>query len=296
MYSRHQEIAKAISGLLSRSIEDAKNKYGGYLPDDIVEKAQLNYVSPFAVTNLWGRDGYRFVLSRKVDDNKCEIIGTALISQSQDTLFFFTNKYNNLKFSNIALEVNFDLKIDGIHNWFDKFDMPSIQEYKPQKFNQLANFAIEKIGCRGLGLGKLLIEEIIKNYSEFYLKSKHQTFTHSQNYFCGQGLFQIADPSWLKYMIKIGFGIRYGAETFYLDQPWSPLVPTKNYCKYIDNITYNAMYGLPQLYDNIDQKSIMDNILYIPNRIPKVKELANNNNAKLQYYQLLLPLDNFINR
>jgi len=57
-----------------------------------VTNAQLEYVSPWAISNLWGRNGYRFILSKKVSDTMREIIGTALISNSKDTLFFFTSK------------------------------------------------------------------------------------------------------------------------------------------------------------------------------------------------------------
>ena len=86
-------IAKAVSSVLTRSVEYAKVIYpAGYLPESIVENAQLEYVSPYAISNLWGRSGYRFVLSRNVGHNKREIIATALIADSKDTLFFFTNK------------------------------------------------------------------------------------------------------------------------------------------------------------------------------------------------------------
>src|SRR5260221_414472 len=158
---KHIEVAKAVSSLLSRSIDRAKDVYGGYLPSQIVERAQLKYVSPYAISNLWGKNSQRFVLSRKINTAMREIIGTALIANSEDTLLFFTNKYNNLKFSTIKEDVDFDLRVDGNHRWFDKFDLPELQDYKPQGCNQLANFAIENTNYRGLGLGKLLINENI---------------------------------------------------------------------------------------------------------------------------------------
>jgi GNAT superfamily N-acetyltransferase len=213
----HLEIAKGISSLLTRSIEDAKDIYkNGYLPDYIVQRAQLEYVSPYSVSNLWGKSGYRFVLSRFINNEIREIIGTALIANSKDTLFFFTNKYNNLIYSNLKNDVDFDISIDGKNKWFDKFDIPDIDQYKPSKLNQLANFSIDK-NYRGLGLGKYLIEQIIQNYSILYSKN---TISHSQPLICGHGLFQIADPSWRKFMEEIGFKLRFGAEQFFIEHEW----------------------------------------------------------------------------
>lgn len=285
--NRHIVMAKAISSLLSRSIEDAKDTCGGYLPEKIVERAQTEYVSPYAISNLWGKTGNRFVLSRNIGSGVKEIIGTALISSSKDTLFFFTNKYNNLKYSNIKQDVNFALTIDGEHKWFDKFDMPDIQVYKPPGCNQLANFAIEKIGYRGRGLGKLLIEEIVKNYAVHYPGNK---INHSQLLICGKGLFQIADPSWRKYMLDIGFRLRHGAETFYLDHEWDRLPPIIISGKTLDNKNYNRMYGIPQIYDGIDMGK-KNTEFDLTERIPKVIELANSGYAKLQYFQLIYMFD-----
>lgn len=280
---KHVEVAKAVSSLLSRSIDNAKDIYGGYLPPQVVERAQLEYVSPYAISNLWGKSGYRFVLSRKVNNAIREIIGTALVANSKDTLFFFTNKYNNVKYSTIKQNVDFDLSVDGKHRWFDKFDMPEIEAYKPNGCNQLANFAVERISCRGIGLGKLLISEIIKNYAIYYPKVNIQ---HSQPLICGKGLFQIADPSWRKYMLDIGFKLRYGAETFYLDKEWDKLLPVTMNGSIIDNKSYNRLYGIPQIYENIDL-GIKNTEMDLTKRIPRVIELANSGDAKLQYFQLI---------
>ncbi|MBL9019633.1 MAG: hypothetical protein JNL83_35915, partial [Myxococcales bacterium] len=59
------EIARAVSSLLSRSLEDAKDKHGGHLPAAIVERVQLEVISPERVAQLWGPHGHRFVLSRR---------------------------------------------------------------------------------------------------------------------------------------------------------------------------------------------------------------------------------------
>lgn len=286
------DIAEAVSSILTRSIDRAKDIYGGYLPVHICERAQLEYVSPYAVSNLWGRFGYRFVLSRKVDDKYSEIIGTALISNSKDNLFFFTNKYNNLKFSTMLQDVDFNMSIDATHKWFDKFAMPPIELYKPLYCNQLANFAIERIDHRGNGLGKMLIDEIIKNYA---IHNRNFKRFHSQPLICGKGLFQIADPSWLKVMQNVGFKLRLGAETFYLDKEWDKLPQLINNGKVITNMEYNNTYGMPKMYENI---SVLKhhNMLDITNndlieRIPEVIELANSSNAKLQYFQLIRMFD-----
>lgn len=280
---KHVELAKAVSSLLSRSIDNAKDIYGGYLPPKIVERAQLEYVSPYALSNLWGKSCYRFVLSRKINSVMREIIGTALIASSDDTLLFFTNKYNNLKFSTIKNDVDFNLSVDGKHKWFEKFAMPEIQDYKPLGYNQLANFAIERINCRGIGLGKLLINEIEKNYSYHNLNGNLQ---HSQPLIHSKGLFQIADPSWKKYMLNIGFKLRYGAETFYLDREWDKLTPININGKEVSNVAYNRMYGIPQFYERLnlqDKNTSID----LRERIPQVIKLANSGNAKLQYFQML---------
>jgi hypothetical protein len=240
-------------------------------------------VSPLAISNLWGKSGYRFVLSRSVGHNKREIIGTALISNSKDTLFFFTSRYHNLRHS--MMETDLDLN----NKWFKKFDFPDIKLYKPPMCNQLANFTVEKIDCRGLGLGKLLINSIIKNYSIDYITKNSVEICHSQPFICGKGIFQIADPSWLPVMEKIGFNRRLGAESFYIETDFDPLPKVKMCGKYVDNITYNNMFGMPDLYSNYVVSQ--HNNIHLLDRIPKVVELSTCGYAKLQYFQLFHMFD-----
>ena len=276
---KHIEISKAVSGILSRSIEDAKDINGGYLPEKIVTEAQKKYVSPHAISYLWSKHGYRFVLSRKVAPTIREIIATALIANSKDTLFFLTTKYNCLRYATIMKDVDLNMLYDEKNRWFDKFSMAPIKIYKPPRLNQLANFAVDK-NYRGLGLGKFFIEEIVKNYA---VNSPISKISHSQPLICGDGLFQIADPSWKKYMSKIGFKLRPGAETFFIDREWSPLEPVIINGKKIGNEEFNNMFGMPQIYDDIDPISQYA----ITERIPHVIKLAKSGYAKLQYYQLL---------
>ena len=278
-------IAKAVSSLLSRSVELAKDELGGYLPSDIVMRAQLEYVSPLAISNLWGKSGYRFVLSRSVGHNKREIIGTALVANSKDTLFFFTSRYHNLRHS--MIETDLDLS----NKWFKRFDFPNVKSYKLPMYNQLANFAVERIDCRGLGLGKLLINSIIKNYSMEYIKKNSVEIEHSQPFICGKGLFQIADPSWLPVMTKIGLQRRLGAESFYIETENEPLPKVKISGKYIDNVSYNNMFQMPQLYSNNVVKEHDD--IHLINRIPRVVELSECGYAKLQYFQLFNTFSDF---
>ena len=190
----------------------------------------------------------------------------------------------------MAKDVDFDMCAgnNDMHKWFDKFSMPEISDYKPNGYNQLANFAVDT-HYRGLGLGKLLVEEIIKNYA---LNYQNVSIRHSQPLICGKGLFQIADPSWRKYMIDIGFGLRLGAETFYIDKEWDPLLPVIINGNKIDNVTYNHMFGMPKIYET-DELNAVGSDIHLTKRIPEVIELANSTCAKLQYFQLVYPFGDF---
>jgi hypothetical protein len=62
-------VARAISSLLTRSLEDAKyTNPGGYLPPSVVERVQRDIISPRGVVERWGKAGHRFVLSTQ---NRC---------------------------------------------------------------------------------------------------------------------------------------------------------------------------------------------------------------------------------
>jgi hypothetical protein len=351
--TEHPTIAKAVSSLLTRSVDDAKDesannnnnhhhhnnsssslvvtrgkyKYHGYAPASYISRAQLEYVSPSAISNLWGKFGYRFVLTRKINENIRELIGTALIGSSKDNLFFFTHKYNNIKIKKqhqqedheelrkidekiryspdsyeftgvdwnimIPSSINKDLQL----RWFDKFDLPDPFLYKIDGFNQLGNFAIEKINCRGLGLGKLLIDSIQKYYA---IQNPNHQITHSQPLVCGKGLFQLADPSWKRFMKDIGFQVRLGAESFFIDHPLDPLIPTIINGQAISNIHYNEMFGLFEEYEvkedierrlssSASEGGDSSASVHLKNRIPHVLELGRSGRAKLQYYQLFYP-------
>jgi len=91
-------------------------------------------------------------------------------------------------------------------------------------------------------------------------------------------------------MQKIGFKLRYGAESFYVDRYWDPLPPVYINGKQIDNVSYNKMFGLPQIYENIPN---LNKEIHLMDRVPEVIELAKSGTAKLQYYQLLRSFDEY---
>jgi len=291
---KNPEIELAVSSLLTNSIEYAKNIYdNGYLPVEIVNRAQEKYVSPYAISNMWGKAGHRFVLSKKILDDKYRlIVGTILISSSKDNLFFFTSKYCNIGGNpalygenNLHKFIDFEMDFDNMGNkWFDKFKMPHIMDYKPPLYNHIANFAIDR-SCRNEGLGKFLIDSVIKNYAVNNIKN----VKHSQYLLCGIGLFQIADPSWLKPMTKIGFKHRRGCESFFVDCEFDPLPLIEINGKIMSNSEYNDYWGLPSIYEEKYEESV----LHVEKRIDEVLQLSKTH--KLQYYQLYMPFDNPIN-
>jgi len=84
-------------------------------------------------------------------------------------------------------------------------------------------------------------------------------------------------------MLIIGFKLRQGAEAFYMNREWNKLTPLIINGKEIDNKTYNRMYDVPQLYENInlDIKSTNKDL---KKHNPKVISLVNSERAKLQYF------------
>lgn len=279
-------ISNAISSLLTRSVEMSKDIHGGYVPADIINNAQKEYVSPYGITNLWGATGYRFVLSRKVSAEYREIIGTALITKNASTLFFLSSKYHNL--------IDFDTKCitmkEEKDEWFNRFATPSLESYKIPNYNQLANFAIEG-SHRGNNLGKIMLSTIIKYYSAINVFKTNKM--HSQPLLYGDGIFQIADPAWRKRMLKNGLKLRMGAESFYVDGNPDFLDPVILNNEIISNIEFNNMFDMPQIYEN--NHKIEHNSIHLVNRIPLVKKLAQSNMHKLQYYQLYCEYDNYKN-
>jgi hypothetical protein len=215
-----------------------------------------------------------------------EIIGSALIGRSKDTIFFLTGRYNNLRHSMVKQIVDLD-QPDGSNpnqKWFDRFVFPDLDQFKPAYYHQIANFVIAK-ECRQQGLAKFMIDNIVKYYSRDYILQHNNNIEHSQYLLCGRGFWQIGDPPWLSKMKALGFYLRGGAESFFLEHDWAKLPPVFNKGKQLSNIEYNQLYGLPQAYENFQPSSLTQE--HLLNRIPEVIKLSQNPRAKLQYFQAM---------
>lgn len=284
--SQVPEVAKAVSSVLTCSLEDAKYTTGGYIPPEVVERIQLDVISPFGVAYLWGVTGHRFIVSRSADSGKREIIGSALIGRSKDTIFFLTGRYNNLRHSTIKQAVDLT-QPDGSNpsqKWFDRFAFPDLDRFKPSFYHQIANFVVAKY-CRRQGLAKFMIENIVKYYSRDYISSHQNEIEHSQYLLCGRGLWQIGDPPWLPKMKALGFYLRGGAESFFVEHDWAKLPSVMNKGKQVSNVEYNRSFGLPQAYENFEPSSLTQE--HLLDRIPEVVRLSQDPRAKLQYFQAM---------
>lgn len=285
--SQVPEIARAVSSILSRSLEDGKNSKGGYLPNQAVERVQQEIISPYGVSQLWGTTGHRFVLSRPSESGKREIIASILVGRSKDTLFFFTGRYNNLRHSTIETDV--DLSQPAGDNpdqkWFDKFAFAPLKVFKPTAYHQIANFVVTK-ELRGQKLSRYFLDNIVKFYSRDHIEKHGSPIAHSQYLLCGRGFWQIGDPPWMPKMKALGFYLRAGAESFFIEHDWAPLAPIFDAeGKQISNVAYNESYGLPKLYDDFTPSPSTDQ--HLLDRVPVVKQLAQNPKAKLQYFQVM---------
>ncbi len=278
------EIARAVSSLLSCSLEDAKNDKGGHLPVGVVERVQREIISPHGVANLWGSFGHRFVLSHRVDATTSEFLATILVARRKGTVFFLTGRYNNLRHSTMARDVNFDQPAgkNPEQKWFDQFAFPEPAVFKPQAYHHIANFVVAK-DHRGQGLSRVLLDAILHKYARDYMASQNRAIEHSQYLLCGKGFWQIGDPPWLVRMQRLGFYLRWGAESFFLEHDWAPLPPIFMQGKQVSNLEYNESYGLPGLYEQKERPT--DESMHLLDRVPEVIALARNPRAKLQYFQ-----------
>lgn len=281
------EIARAVSSLLCRSLEDARNDREGHLPAAVVKRVQLEIISPYGVAHIWGVTGHRFVLSRRVTSERRELIATILVGRSKDTVFFFTGRYNNLRHSTIRETVDFEQPDgdDPSHKWFDRFAFPEIERFKPKGYHHIANFVVSK-ELRGQKLAPFLLEKIVEKYARDHIDKHGRSVEHSQHLLCGKGLWQIGDPPWLPRMEKLGFRLRLGAESFFLEHDWARLPPIFDKTGLpISNLAYNKSYGLPQRY--MTSKPMGDANEYLLDRIPEVIRLSQDPRAKLQYFQAM---------
>lgn len=282
------EIARAVSSLLCRSLEDARQDRGGHLPPQVVERVQREIISPYGVAHIWGITGHRFVLSRAVGPDRSEILGTILVGRSKDTLFFFTGRYNNLRHSTIRETVDFAQPNADVpeQKWFDRFAFPALDRFKPRGYHQIANFVVAK-ELRGRSLSRFLLAKIVENYARDHLVGHGLPVKHSQHLLCGRGLWQIGDPPWLERMQRLGFYLRRGAESFFLEHDWAPLPALRSpqTGEVISNLAYNRSFGLPDRYLEPPPAHGSDEDL--PDRVPEVIRLSQHPAAKLQYVQTM---------
>jgi GNAT superfamily N-acetyltransferase len=282
------EIARAVSSLLSRSLEDARNDLGGNLPPAVVKRVQLEIISPYGVAHIWGVTGHRFVLSRQVGPDRSELLATILVGRSKDTVFFFTGRYNNLRHSTIRETVDFEQpdRDDPAHKWFDRFVFPEVSRFKPKGYHHIANFVVAK-EHRGHKLAEYLLGKIVEKYAKDDLDKRGRATEHSQHLLCGKGFWQIGDPPWLPRMEKLGFRLRWGAESFFMEHDWArlPAVVDPKTGEPISNLAYNKSYGLPQKYET--GKPTGDASEYLLDRVPEVIRLSQDPRAKLQYFQAM---------
>ncbi|MFT3698722.1 MAG: hypothetical protein QM831_36585 [Kofleriaceae bacterium] len=278
VHSDVSEIARGVSSLLSRSLEDAKDDHGGHLPAPIVERVQENIISPHGVANLWGTEGHRFVMSRPIDAHTSELVATMLVARRKGTIFFFTGRYNNVRHSTIEETVDFSDR-----DWFDRFAFPPPKDFKPIAFHHIANFVVAK-EHRGKRLSRLFLDGLLAKYARDRMVATNAPIEHSQHLLCGRGFWQIGDPPWLVRMQRLGFELRRGAESFFIEHPWAPLPVIHDHVgRVISNLEYNRSFELPARYD----APRMPSPLHLDHRIPEVIALAQDPRAKLQYFQTM---------
>ena len=283
-------IARGVSSLLTRSLEDAKDQHGGHLPARVVERVQLHIISPHGVAHLWGTEGHRFVMSRSVDANTRELVATMLVARRKGTIFFFTGRYNNVRHSTIEQTVDFDQPAgsDPAQKWFAQFAFPPPSSFKPLAFHHIANFVVAK-EHRGKRLSRVFLDALLFKYARDRMEAEGRPIEHSQHLLCGRGFWQIGDPPWLVRMERLGFSLRWGAESFFIEQDWAPLPAIHDEAgRPISNLDYNRSFGLPGRYQGTTPPPDPAG-LHLPARVPEVVRLAQDPRAKLQYFQTLFP-------
>lgn len=283
------EVACAVSSLLTRSLEAARCDLGGHLPVAVVRRVQREIISPDGVARLWGSFGHRFVLSRRVEGSEGsehnEVLATILVGRRKGTIFFFTGRYNNVRHSVIEHAVDFSqLDDDGVHRWFDRFAFPEPAVFKPRGYHHIANFVVSP-DQRSQGLSRRLLDAIRLYYARDYMEANGLPIVHSQFLLCGRGFWQIGDPPWLARMQRLGFFLRWGAESFFIEQDWAPLPPVVVGGQVLDHLSYNQSFGLPACYG--PDQTPHPSREHLLERVPEVLGLAANPRAKLQYFQAL---------
>lgn len=282
-------IARAVSSLLTRSLEQARCELGGHLPTEVVRRVQRDIIAPEKVGTLWGSAGHRFVLARRNDARTHEILATILVAASKDTVFFFTGRYDNQTYSKMKHTVDWGQADtdDPAHKWLDRFAFPPLARFKPNWYHHFANFVVSP-DHRGARIAGLFLESIRRYYANDILAASDRPDpVHAQSLLCGIGFWQIGDPPWMERMKKLGFWRRWGAESFFIEHDWAPLPPTIMGGRRIGNVEYNRMFGMPDCYAPDQERFRHPSDEHLYERIAEVMRLAQDPRAKLQYYQAM---------
>ena len=88
-------------------------------------------------------------------------------------------------------------------------------------------------------------------------------------------------------MERLGFYLRWGAESFFIEHDWAPLPTIIDHSSgnVISNQDYNQSFGLPQRYT--DQTPPVTTPEHLSERIAEVIRLSQDARAKLQYFQTM---------
>ena len=214
------------------------------------------------------------MLSRPLPDGRSELLAAILIAKTDNDIFFFSSRYNNLSAARLKETINLALPADKNPNqkWFTQFAFPDLSVFKPKGYHQIANFVVNR-DYRRQGIAKFFLANILKYYVPRLIS--------------GRGFWQLADPPWLEKMQPLGFYLRAGAESFFIDQEWNRLPPNFLNAQQLSNVEYNAAFGLPNIYANWQPTIGREDLRQ---RLEEVGRLAVAENAKLQYFQLLFNL------
>jgi len=128
-------VSASVSGLLNRSIEDARAVCGGHLPDWLVEDIRRNYISPEKVETLWASCGYRFAVLRAESG---EMIGTVHVTREHDTIFTVNRHILNVSAG----------------------EYPG---FKPERAHHVVNVSV-KHELRRAGIGRAMIDGILRHF------------------------------------------------------------------------------------------------------------------------------------
>ena len=155
-------IARAISSLLSRSLEDAKDQTAGTCRAAVVERVQLEIISPYGVAEHLGRTGHRFVLSRRDRAPTSEILATILVGRQQGHGVLLHRPLQQPAPLDHRRDVDFDAA-----GWrrprrrvVRSGSRSPSRRFKPKAYHHIANFVVAK-EHRGEGLARFLLDAIL---------------------------------------------------------------------------------------------------------------------------------------